>query len=176
MIWLLTALLLSPSVEDSLPVEEGCLLIVETLGYDSDDGTAVLGVFNSSGWVMPPRMDGAMVSDTIPIIGLAATFQVDSLPSGRYVAWVFQDLDADRTFDSEEEKSGMSAPDTPHVPPGQTSPGFEAMSFAVEGSATVVRITVREFSPGPPEGGPPDGGPGGAGGPPQDGSTPPWAQ
>jgi len=174
---LAVALISSPATVEvpsgeTAPSGEVTLLIVETVGYASDEGCAVLCLFDREGWSMPPRIESAVRTDTAAIVDLAAGFEVDGLPAGRYVAWVFHDADRDGTWDESDEYSGMSAPGTPPSP-GQGPPGFDSLCFAAGGAATVVRITVGEIAQGPPEGGPPGGAPGGAGGPPPGGGTPP---
>ncbi len=163
---LIIALLLNQSGFSAPELDEPAL-IVEVIGFESDEGQVMISFISESEWVFPPSPDRASIRCEGEINNGAAHVELFDVPPGKYVAIAFHDIDSDGEFDMEEEMIGISGA-TPQMHSMGGPPSFEDMCFEYSGSVSVVRLTVREMEErpsGPPPGGgsPRGGGPGGGG-------------
>jgi uncharacterized protein (DUF2141 family) len=182
MIWLLLGLLIQqidPHVETSDEDFEGQgIVIVEAVGFESDEGQAVVCLFSSESWSMPPNPGDALILETEQIEGLAVYTEIDGLAPSKYAILVFHDLDCDGELDGEDEPWGIfggipsmgppsgSPPSDggpPGDPPSGSPPTGTGRFLEVGDDVNVARIVVRNSESGgsmemTPEGGPPAGG------------------
>jgi uncharacterized protein (DUF2141 family) len=161
-----------PIENDPVAIEivepEAGTVILDIIGFDSDEGRAMVVLQTNDEWSVPPSLDHAGIRVEAPIVDLAVHLEIADVPYGRYVATAFHDEDGDGALDMAEESLGHSG-DIPA--PGSGPPTFDALYFDLDGSDVVVRITVRKMerpggmqgSGGPGGGGPGEGGPGNGG-------------
>jgi uncharacterized protein (DUF2141 family) len=180
MIWLLFSVLALQMDSDANPAEtfpEGTgIIIVEAVGFESNEGQAVVCIFTEGRWSVPPDPNNAVISRIAEIEDQAVYAEIDSLHPSNYGVLVFHDLDCDNVFDIEEEPWGvfgkmqMIGPSmSGSRPSGGGPPGGgpqinSGMFLEIDNSVGVARIVVElpEISHGPsggfPGGGPPSGG------------------
>ncbi|MBN2859920.1 MAG: DUF2141 domain-containing protein [Sphaerochaetaceae bacterium] len=182
MIWLLFSVLVLQMDSDADPAEAfpvgTGIIIVEAVGFESNEGQAVVCVFTEGQWSVPPDPNNAVICMIEEIENQAVYAEIDSLQPSDYGVLVFHDLDCDTVFDPEEEPWGifgkmqMMGPsisgDRPSGggPPGRGPQASSGMFLEIDNSVGVARIVVElpETSAGPPGGFPGGGPPSGGGG------------
>ncbi len=192
MIWLMfctLALQMIPESESEPDTTDNTgTVIVEAVGFQSDEGQAVICLFPEREWSMPPNPDNATVTVIEEIKDLAAYTEIDSLYPSDYGVLVFQDLNCDNELDSEDEPWGIYGEIPAMGPPSGSQPSGAAPSggppaggpvsrsgifLEIDGSVGIARIVVRKHEDSPGfEGAPPGGPPNGGGGPPMGGGMP----
>ena len=119
-------------------------MIIEAVGFESDEGQAVAVIWEADDWSFPPDPERAFRRAEEPVQYLASRIQFDDVPLGDYVVTVFHDIDSNGEFNRGNELTGVSGT-PPEMSMGQGSPSTEDMIFSHESAVSVVRIIVGEM-------------------------------
>jgi uncharacterized protein (DUF2141 family) len=152
----------SSAADQTIGITEDVSLIIEIVGFESDEGRAVVSLMSEDEWTFPPSPDNASIRVEAEITDGAAHIEVSDLSSGSYIAFAYHDIDLDRRLDMGVERTGISGAE-PQMQSMNHPPAFEDLCFDYSGELIVLRLTVREMQgPNMPSGPPPlEGGPGG---------------
>jgi uncharacterized protein (DUF2141 family) len=138
-------------------------VIVNIVGFGSNDGHAVVALFTEEEMGFPPDPSSASITRTAGIEDLAVILEIENVPFGNYLAFAYHDINGNGRLDPADEPMGFSAQFG--QTPGTEPPSFSELCFSHGTAATAARITVRKMErpSGPPQGGPGGGGPPGGG-------------
>lgn len=119
-------------------------MIIEVVGFESNEGQAVAVLWKTNDWSFPPSPVRAFLRAEEPIENLSATMLLDDVPLGDYVVTVFHDINLNGEFNRGDELSGISGT-LPEMSPESGPPSAEDLAFNHESAVSVVRITVGEM-------------------------------
>ena len=160
---ILAMILLGVTVPIEGEIATGSIL-VNVVGFESDEGQAVLVLFTEDEFGFPPDPAEASLVFTGEINDLACNFEISDINYGEYMALAFHDANGNGILDGEDEAFGLSGEE--HTMAGPPSaPSFSDICLTHDGVISSVEIVV-EIRERPEEGGRggQGGGPGGGGG------------
>jgi|GEM_PF-1336280 len=135
-------------------------VIVNIVGFGSNDGHAVVALLTEEEMGFPPDPSGASITRTAGIEELAVILEIEDVPFGDYLAFAYHDINGNARLDPEDEPMGFSAQFGQSQ--GAEPPSFSDICFSHATTATAARITVRKMER---PSGMPQGRPGGEGPP-----------
>ena len=144
-------LLITMLAVEETPVEAG-VVIIDTCGFESSEGQAVVLLFSEGCWTFPPRIEFASFDSTAEVSNRAVYLEIEDVPYGSYVPLVFHDTNGDGEFDMRGgEAFGISMNPFGQQDYGREAepPTFEEISIVHDSHVTVIRVAVhaRESAP-----------------------------